>query len=58
MENDMKKPYSPNYRRPPRPEPAVVLDFELDGEYVLLPLDCRPCDLLVTWAEARREATS
>ncbi len=54
----MKKPYSPNYRRPPRPEPAVVLDFELDGEYVLLPLDCRPCDLLVTWAEARREATS
>jgi len=55
-----KKPYSPNYRRPPRPEPAVILPYELDddGEHVVLPLYVRPCDLLRTWAEARREATS
>lgn len=49
-----KKPH-PDYRRPPRPEPAVVLPFEVEGDYVWLPLDCRPCDLLKTWAQARLE---
>jgi hypothetical protein len=53
-----KKPHHPNYRKPPRPAPAELLDFEItdDLEYVILPLFVRPCDLLRTWAAARKEA--